>query len=199
MTEHVSIAENLPPVEPTAAPVTPPTNRRVTIWQIVIVGILVVFVGFLALGLSRENKSDWRVSGVAPDFIIKTFDGKTVRLSDFKGKGVVVNFWASWCTPCKEEAQLLEQAWTREQNNNIVFLGLDYLDQEHAAKAYLDQYGITYPSGPDLQSAAARRYGITGVPETFFIGPDGIIKNYVLKQLVSEAELNQYLETIRPK
>jgi len=94
---------------------------------------------------------------------------------------------------------LLEQAWQREQGNDIVFIGLDYLDQEHSAKAYLSEFGITYPSGPDIQSAAARQYGITGVPETFFIGPDGRVKNYLLKQLVSEAELNGYLETIRPK
>jgi cytochrome c biogenesis protein CcmG/thiol:disulfide interchange protein DsbE len=151
------------------------------------------------VGLTRSNKSDWRASGIAPDFTVKTFDGKTIHLADLKGKGVVVNFWASWCDPCREEAKLLEQAWQREQGKDIVFIGLDYLDQEHSAQAYLNEFGITYPSGPDIQSAAAREYGITGVPETFFIGPDGMIKQYLLKQLVSDAELNQYLDAIRPK
>ena len=199
MTENSSTADNMQAVETPSAPVAAPTDRRITVWQLLIIGVLVVFVGFLAVGLNRENKSDWRASGIAPDFTFTTFDGKTIRLADLKGKGVVVNFWASWCVPCKEEAQLLEHAWQREKNNNIVFLGLDYLDQEHAAKAYIEQYGINYPNGPDLQSAVARRYGITGVPETFFISPDGTIKSYLLKQIVSEAELNQYLATIRPK
>ena len=199
MTENSSTADNVQAVETLSTPETAPTDRRITIWQLLIIGVLVVFVGFLVVGLNRENKSDWRASGIAPDFTFTTFDGKTIHLADLKGKGVVVNFWASWCVPCKEEAQLLEHAWQREKNNNIVFLGLDYLDQEHAAKAYIEQYGINYPSGPDLQSAAARRYGITGVPETFFISPDGTIKRYLLKQIVSEAELNQYLATIRPK
>jgi cytochrome c biogenesis protein CcmG, thiol:disulfide interchange protein DsbE len=199
MTENSSTADTMQAVETPSTTEAAPTDRRITLWQLLIIGVLVVFLGFLVVGLNRENKSDWRASGIAPDFTFTTFDGKTMRLADLKGKGVVVNFWASWCVPCKQEAQLLEHAWQREKNNNIVFLGLDYLDQENFAKAYIEQYGISYPSGPDLQSAAARRYGITGVPETFFIAPDGTIKSYLLKQIATEAELNQYLATIRPK
>ncbi|MEZ4640203.1 MAG: TlpA disulfide reductase family protein [Caldilineaceae bacterium] len=89
------------------------------------------------------------------------------------GQGVVINFWASWCDPCRDEADLLEQTWLREKDNGIVFLGLDYLDQEPAAKAYLAEFNVTYPNGPDLRSEIARRYGIKGVPETFFINPQG--------------------------
>jgi cytochrome c biogenesis protein CcmG/thiol:disulfide interchange protein DsbE len=199
MTENLGVAGDIPTAATEDAPTIAPVNRRVTLWRLIIIGLLIVFVGFLAYGLNRENKSDWRASGIAPDFTFTTFDGKTIHLADLKGKGVVLNFWASWCDPCRDEAKLLEQAWQHEQGNNIVFLGLDYLDQEYAAKAYLREFGITYASGPDMQSAAARQYGITGVPETFFIGPDGMIKNYLLKQLVNEAELNHYLDTIRPK
>ena len=109
-----------------------------------------------------------------------------------------MNFWASWCDPCREEAVLLENTWRREQDNGIVFLGLDYLDQEPAAKAYLAEYNISYPNGPDLQSNAARRYGIDGVPETFFIDPEGNITDVVVGPIVSQAQMDGYLAKIRP-
>jgi cytochrome c biogenesis protein CcmG/thiol:disulfide interchange protein DsbE len=174
-------------------------SRRTAIWRLLIVGILLVFVWFLAIGLQRQNVSERRAAGVAPDFAFTTFSGEKISLADLRGKGVVVNFWASWCDPCRAEAALLEEAWRRERDNGIVFIGLDYLDQEHSARAYLDEFGISYPNGPDLQSAAARRYGIQGVPETFFIGPDGKITGMVIGPVSTEADLNARLDSIRPK
>jgi cytochrome c biogenesis protein CcmG, thiol:disulfide interchange protein DsbE len=175
-----------------------PANHRTALWRAAIVAVLLIFVWFLAVGLQRQNASEQRAAGAAPSFEFTTFDGETISLADLQGKGVVLNFWASWCDPCRAEAALLEAAWRREQNNGIVFIGLDYLDQEHAAKAYLDEFEITYPSGPDLQSAAARRYRIQGVPETFFIDAQGNITSLVIGPLSSEADLNQRLAAIRP-
>jgi cytochrome c biogenesis protein CcmG/thiol:disulfide interchange protein DsbE len=177
----------------------PPANQRTTLWRVIIVGLLLAFVWFLAVGLQRQNVSERRVSGVAPEFEFTTFDGETIRLSDLRGKGVVLNFWASWCDPCRAEAPLLENAWRREEANGIVFIGLDYLDQEHSALAYLEEFDITYPNGPDLQSAAARRYGIQGVPETFFIDSEGRIASMVIGPLLSEADLERRLDAIRPQ
>ena len=161
--------------------------------------ILLVFVMLLAARLIQTNQTEQRASGVAPAFTFTTFDGQTISSTDLLGKGVVLNFWASWCDPCRDEAALLEETWQREQGNDIVFIGLDYLDQEPAAKAYLAEFGITYPSGPDLQSAAARRYGIKGVPETFFIDPKGKITDIVIGPIVSEAKMDEYLAKIRPQ
>lgn len=160
--------------------------------------ILLVFVGFLAWGLIRTNVSEQRAAGDAPSFEFTTFDGETISLESLRGQGVVLNYWASWCDPCRDEAELLEQTWRREQGNGIVFIGLDYLDQEPAALAYMAEYGISYPSGPDLQSDAARRYGIKGVPETFFISPDGKIVDTVIGPLSSQQQLDTLLDRIRP-
>jgi len=191
---------NVQPEQPAAEQPAPMHNRRaVFIWQAIFVGILVVFVVFLAVSLYETKQSQQRASGIAPGFTFTTFDGKTISLSDLAGKGVVLNFWASWCDPCREEAALLEQTWRREQDNGIAFIGLDYLDQEPAAKAYLAEYGISYPNGPDLRSDAARRYGINGVPETFFINPKGEITDIVIGPIVSQAQMDQYLAKIRPE
>ncbi len=180
------------------SPEAAPNPVAVRVWQVIIVGILLVFVAFLALRLIQTNASEQRAAGEAPPFAFTSFEGEAISLDDLAGKGVVLNFWASWCDPCREEAALLESTWLREQDNGIVFIGLDYLDQEPAAKAYLDEYNVTYPNGPDLQSQAARRYGIKGVPETFFITPDGKISEIVIGPIVSQAQMDQLLDEIRP-
>ncbi|MBK8051183.1 MAG: TlpA family protein disulfide reductase [Anaerolineales bacterium] len=159
---------------------------------------VVGFVLLLAWGLLRTNQTEQRAAGMAPEYTFTTFDGQTISSSDLLGKGVVLNFWASWCDPCRDEARLLEETWQREQDNGIVFIGLDYLDQEPAAKAYLEEFGVTYPSGPDLQSAAARRYGIKGVPETFFIDPTGKIVHMEIGPVVDQARMDELIDQIRP-
>lgn len=175
-----------------------PRTRAFHIWRTVFVVVPLLFVLLLALRLYQTNQSEQRASGLAPPFAFTTFDGQAVSLDDLRGQGVVLNFWASWCDPCRDEAELLEMAWRREQGNGIVFLGLDYLDQEPAAQAYLAEFDITYANGPDLQSQAARRYGIKGVPETFFITPEGAIAETVIGPITNQARLDQLLDEIRP-
>ena len=174
-------------------------ERRTAQWRLVIFGILLTFIALLFWGLRSQMVSERRVSGKAPEFEFTTFAGdEVIRLSDLQGQGVVLNFWASWCAPCREEAVLLEQTWRREQGNGIVFVGLDYLDQNHAALAYLKEFDVTYPNGVDKQSTWARRYGIEGVPETFFIAPDGTIADILIGPLLSQADLDNRLDKIRP-
>lgn len=195
-----------PPAEAVAAPDTDAEAKQaaakhsaaVRAWQAVAVLVLLVFVLLLAWGLLRTNQTEQRAAGLAPEYTFTTFDGQTISSGDLIGKGVVLNFWASWCDPCRDEAKLLEETWQREQDKGIVFIGLDYLDQEPAAKAYLEEFGVTYPSGPDLQSAAARRYGIKGVPETFFIDPTGKIVHMEIGPVVDQARMDELIDKIRP-
>ena len=181
----------------TSAPASAP--RSVMLWRLLFIGIPLLFLLFLGLRLYQTNTSEQRADGDAPPFTFTTFEGETMSLADLRGKGVVLNFWASWCDPCRAEAELLELTWQQEKDRGIVFIGLDYLDQEPAAKAYLAEYQISYPNGPDLQSDAARRFGIKGVPETFFIDPEGKIAHMVIGPIVNEAQFAQALDKIRPK
>ncbi|MBX2999545.1 MAG: redoxin domain-containing protein [Caldilineaceae bacterium] len=190
--------QNGQPLTVESMAVDPKQQRAVMIWRIVIIAVALIFVGLLAWRLIQTNTSEHRADGTAPELEFTTFEGETIRLSDLRGKGVVLNFWASWCDPCREEADLLEQNWRREEANGIIFLGLDYLDQEPAAKAYLAEFNVTYPNGPDLRSQVARRYGIKGVPETFFIDPDGKITDTVIGPIVNQRQLDQLLAKIRP-
>jgi cytochrome c biogenesis protein CcmG, thiol:disulfide interchange protein DsbE len=190
--------QNGQPLTVESAAVDPKQQRAVMIWRTLIIAVALIFVGLLAWRLIQTNTSEHRADGTAPDLEFTTFEGETIRLADLRGQGVVLNFWASWCDPCREEADLLEQNWRREEANGIIFLGLDYLDQEPAAKAYLAEFDVTYPNGPDLRSQVARRYGIKGVPETFFIDPEGKITDTVIGPIVNQRQMDQLLAKIRP-
>ncbi len=192
------LERDVPPESHTERQTEAPTRGAVHFWRVLFLGAILAFIVLLAVRLWQTNVQEQRAAGEAPELRFTTFDGEEVDLGGLRGKGVVINFWASWCTPCREEADLLEQTWRREKENGIVFLGLDYLDQEPAALAYLAEFDITYPNGPDLRSQAARRYRIQGVPETFFISPEGRIIETVVGPIASQQELDELLDRIRP-
>jgi len=145
----------------------------------IILAVIVVFVGFIAWGLSDASATQ-PVSGPAPNFTLTLFDGydgglgaSSVTLSDLRGQVVLINFWASWCIPCEEEAADLEAAWRAYKDRGVVFIGVDWTDNEADALNYLKRFDITYANGPDLGSRIAPRYRIQGVPETFIIDRSG--------------------------
>ena len=106
---------------------------------------------------------------------------RSVALGELRGTPVVLNFWASWCVPCQEEAPTLERAWrTQARPRGALFLGLDIQDVTTDARSFMRHYAIDYPNIRDPTDAVARTYGATGVPETFFIGASGQIVGHVI-------------------
>ena len=118
--------------------------------------------------------------GRAPDFTLTTFEGEGHTVSDYQGQIIVINFWASWCAPCAFEAADLEQAWRDYRKRGVMFLGIDYVDTESEALAYLEKWNVTYPNGPDLRTAISHAYRIKGVPETYIIGQDGVVAETII-------------------
>jgi cytochrome c biogenesis protein CcmG/thiol:disulfide interchange protein DsbE len=111
-----------------------------------------------------------------PDLTLPAFDGPPMALSGLRGHPVIVNFWASWCVPCRDEARLLEGTWHEFRSRGLIVLGVDTQDLETPARAFLREFRITYPNVRDPDGSVARLFGSTGVPETFFIGRDGRIR-----------------------
>jgi len=121
--------------------------------------------------------------GLAPDFMLESFDGEILTLSDLRGQVVMINFWASWCPPCREEAAYLEQTWRDYQEEGVVFIGIDYVDTRREALKYLEEFDITYFNGPDLGTRIAQEYNLQGVPETFFIAKNGELRGVTVGPL----------------
>ena len=182
------------------------SRRRVIMF--VVVGLL--NAGLLALLASQllvpaNQGSATSISPLighpAPDFTLPLLSADPVppiHLASFRGKPVMINFWASWCVACQQEAPLLENTWQRVQHQGIVFLGIDYNDTQSDGLNFLHQYGITYPNVTDTNGQAAINYGLTGVPETVFIDRRGIIVQKVIGEL-TEQTLQENLNILLQK
>lgn len=151
-------------------------------WRRLLITLLVVglFLSLLVYGFYRDPRyiPSPLVGHSAPPFSLELFDGKTVTLDELRGKTVLVNFWASWCVPCREEARDLEAAWhgyKDRQDASVRFLGINIQDKKESALAFIKEFGVTYANGQDVDGHISVDYGVWGIPEAFFISPEGII------------------------
>lgn len=154
-------------------------------------GILAILAFMAVFGWKLYDSAQGQVkSGLAPDFTLTLFDGSQLTLSQLRGQVVVINFWASWCVPCRDEAPVLEQTWRRYRDRGVLFIGVDYLDTDKEALAFIEEFTITYPNGPDLGTRIAKDYRIAGVPETFFIAKDGRVADLQIGPLTEDRLVN---------
>ena len=149
---------------------------KVNVW--ILLGGLLVLLPFgliLAFSYGRDPRAlDSMLEGKqAPPFVLKTLEGETVSLADLRGKPVVLNFWSTWCQPCKIEHPVLLEA--ADIYRDVAFYGVIYEDKANATRAYLKKAGAAYPHLIDPGSRTAISYGVAGVPETFFIDHEGRI------------------------
>jgi len=128
----------------------------------------------------------------APQCEFRTLEGESVALTDFRGKPVLVNFWSTWCVPCEQEHVLLQQAAQR-YDARAQFLGVVYQDEEAAVRRYVARKGATYPQMMDPSSRCSIEYGVSGVPETFFIDAKGIVAHKKTGPLTG-AEIRSHLD-----
>lgn len=153
----------------------PKETEQTSIWgRLLAWALLLGLLGLVAVQLGRSQRGILTRGEPAPPFTLTTFEGTEIGPEDMAGKVVLVNFWASWCKPCEQEAEALQTAWEQyETRGDVLFLGVDYVDTENEALAYLERWGITYPNGPDLGTRIYYAFRARGVPETFIINKMG--------------------------
>jgi cytochrome c biogenesis protein CcmG/thiol:disulfide interchange protein DsbE len=152
--------------------------------------IIAVLVSYAVLARPSEPP---QIGGPVPDFQFTALDGSSMNLGARRGEVVVVNFFASWCDPCRQEAAALEQTWRAYQGQEVQFFGIAYKDADSKAQAFLDEFDVSYPSTVDTTNRAAREYGVTGVPETFVIDREGLLVRHFLGP-ITQAQLAQEIE-----
>jgi cytochrome c biogenesis protein CcmG/thiol:disulfide interchange protein DsbE len=141
-----------------------------------VLALLALLVWKVALGSDNEVTGSLASGGTpdAPVFELARLPGEgELSLDELRGKAVVLNFWASWCGPCKEETPLLERTWQQWRTRDVVFVGVNVKDFRGDALDFMREYGVTYPNVYDGKGWTVGRYGVTGFPETYFVDAQG--------------------------
>lgn len=147
--------------------------------------VALAFVGLLTFGLVNKGTSGPQVGDPVPDSVFTSLgdaeatgdaSGETATLAEYQGQWVLVNFWASWCDPCRDESPALEKLQQRFGGKNFTVLGIATRDVSDDSRAFVREFELTYPQYRDGDGKMAHEWGTTGVPESFLIDPEGIIR-----------------------
>lgn len=173
-------------------------RRGLPLAHLVVAAVLpLILLALLGLALLARGAGGGAatIGQAAPDFALADLDGSPVRLADYRGRPVIVNFWASWCAPCVEEIPELQAAVAAHRTDGLAVIGVVYSDRSEAAREFMERMGGGWPSVMDPGAELARKYGIHGPPESFFVDREGIIRGRQIGQL-SAADLERQLATI---
>jgi cytochrome c biogenesis protein CcmG/thiol:disulfide interchange protein DsbE len=181
-------ADEAPPLPPERAGLLTPFG--VVLFLTAALMLAVVGWGIYQNSLTQEALE----GGLAPDFTLPLLAQEgNWQLSAQRGQVVVINFWGSWCAPCREEAPMLQALYEDYVAQGVIFVGVAVKDVERDALAYLAEFGITYPNVMDKGGVVEERYRTQGVPETFVIGKDGVVREFFFAR-PRESDLRQAIE-----
>ncbi len=162
------------------------TLRQVITWAavglIVVVGIWLLDGGrpFSSGEASGETGDDPgaapRIGRPAPDFVLNNLEGKPIRLSDFRGKTVFLNFWATWCPPCRAEMPDIERVYQEYTDKDVVVLAVNQREDPETVKRFMESLNLSLPVLLDSSGEVGRRYRVSGIPTSFFVDPKGVIR-----------------------
>ena len=147
-------------------------------------------------GTIRSTQPD--ISSKIASLTITTYDGHTLHLADSRGQVVVINFWASWCTPCEKDVPVMERIWQEYGDDNVLVIGIDYLDTQSKALDFIQRFDLSYPIGPDIGTDISATFNISGVPETFILDKKGVIAEHITGP-ADYVQLSQIIEELLQK
>ncbi|MCD5323042.1 MULTISPECIES: thiol-disulfide oxidoreductase ResA [Pontibacillus] len=177
-------------------------KKKRLIFRSIILVVLAIAVGFaLYSSFTDGEKAVLKEGDTAPNFKLKTVNHETadaLALSDFKGKGVMVNFWATYCEPCKEEMPYMEELYKKYKDKDVEILAVNLDQSELVVKRFLNEYGITFPIVHDKKGQVMGEYGVGYLPASYFINPDGTIEKKIIGPLTLD-RLEGYLQDITPE
>ncbi|MGG3989874.1 thiol-disulfide oxidoreductase ResA [Bacillus smithii] len=173
-------------------------KKRLLVRTIILL-ILAAAVGYtLYANLTRDEKGSVQKGDQAPDFVLKDLHGKEHKLSDYKGKGVFLNFWGTWCEPCKKEMPDLEKVGKEYKSKGVEILAVNVGEPDLVVKKFAEQYHLTFPIMIDGNKEVLRAYGVDPLPTTFLIDSKGRVKEVIIGGLQNEEQVREKLAEIKP-
>jgi cytochrome c biogenesis protein CcmG, thiol:disulfide interchange protein DsbE len=171
-------------------------RRAKLVAQGIAIGLVALLFALLVWALVTEEGGDLAASAArgdrpeAPGFTLERLDGEggALALDELRGKAVVVNFWASWCVPCRKEAPYLEQVWRGNRDRDVVVVGLDSRDFRGDARRFMRRYGLSFPIAFDGPGDVSKEYGVTGYPETFVIDREGRVVDAIVGEVNTDED-----------
>ena len=164
--------EFLPAEQPKRTGLRPSPGSLALLFAVLVAAVL------LGLQLAQQNKGR-PLSGPAPDFQLNLFDGSEFKLSDYRGQVVLINFWASWCPPCRDEAADLQALYVDYRASGFTIIGVNMLESSRKkALDFLDEFGLSYPNGEDTGQVVTNLYRVEGPPESFLIDRRGEVREF---------------------
>ncbi|WP_460415426.1 thiol-disulfide oxidoreductase ResA [Planifilum fimeticola] len=172
-------------------------NRRTRFWvRRLLMLAMLALIGF-ALYQTGESEAV-EIGQTAPDFELTTLDGKTVRLSEFRGKGVLINFWASWCKPCRDEMPAIQRVYERHRDKGLEVLGVNIAETGVTVDGFVRHLDLTFPILLDQNREVTQLYGIGPIPSSIFVSPEGKVVRKVSGQM-QEGQIESMVLEILPK
>lgn len=147
---------------------------------------------------TRDNEKVLAIGDAAPDFELVDLEGNAHRLSEYKGQGVLLNFWGTWCPPCKAEMPYMENQYKEFEEKGVQILAVNIKQSNYTVETFRDQYGLTFPIVIDKNESVRRAYDVLPLPTTILINEDGIIEDIITTEMTEE-QIRSYMESIQPK
>ncbi len=170
----------------------PVTRGRVALWQRCLVAVATL--AFLAVGCAPAGKTGTQKGSVAPDFSLPALVGEAQSLRDYRGHVVVLNFWASWCGPCRAEMPDMQVVYSELRDRGLVVLGVNQGEGGDQVKAFASEFGLSFPILLDVDRNVGATYGVNAYPTTFIVDGDGVIRQVIVGGPLSRMALRGMVE-----
>ena len=166
--------------------------------MLVITLVSVLTPGLVMVGCSPSSAQGVEVGNLAPDFQLQNLDGQTVSLGNLQGKPVLINFWATWCPPCRDEMPYIQEIYEEWSDKELVVLAINIGESSSKVEEFIQSHNLSFTVLLDTKQDVAQRYNITGIPTTFFIDKDGIIQDKVIGPFQNKTQIENRLGKIMP-
>jgi len=163
-----------------------------------VIVLIVLTLGLLMTGCSSGTNQQPVIGKPAPNFKLQSLDGQSISLSDFRGKPVLINFWATWCGPCRIEMPYLQQIYEEWHGKGMVVLTINIGESSSQIKEFMQSQGLSLPVLLDKGGSVAQKYNILGIPTTFFLDKDGVIQDKIISAFQNKAQIEKRLDKILP-